>query len=99
MARGASGVWLRAEQAGHPVLDGVAVVVEQAAEQCPPVVIFDLDEQLVAGVLGNVQVVGVAASAGPEHEGTSVVAGARSAGEPGADVVLGSGRQALVVFS
>jgi hypothetical protein len=72
---------------------------EQAADQCPPVVIFDLGEQLVAGVLGNVQVVGVAASAGPEHEGTSVVVGARSAGEPGADVVLGSGRQALVVFS
>ena len=28
------------EQAGHPVLDGVAVVVEQAADQRPPVVVF-----------------------------------------------------------
>src|SRR5713226_2695107 len=87
------------EQAGHAVLDGVAVVVEKAADQCPPLVVFDLGEGLVAGVLGNVQVVGVAASAGPEHEGAGVVVGAGPAGEPGVDVVLGAGRQALAVFS
>src|SRR6266704_2098060 len=57
-------------------------------------VVFDLGEGLVAGVLGNVEVVGVAASAGPEHEGAGVVVGSRPAGEPGVDVVLGPGRQA-----
>src|SRR5208282_651796 len=87
------------EQAGHAVLDGVAVVVEKAADQCPPFVVFDLGEGLVAGVPGNVQVVGVPAPAGPEHEGTGVVAGAGSAGEPGVDVVLGADRQVLAVFS
>src|SRR6266704_264342 len=57
-------------------------------------VVFDLGEGLVAGVPGNVQVTGVAASAGPEHEGAGVVVGSRPAGEPGVDVVLGAGRQA-----
>ena len=87
------------EQAGHPVLDGVAVVVEQGADQCPPVVVFDLGDQVAAGALGYVQAAGVAARGGPGHEGAGVVAAACPAGEPGVDVALGAGCQARAVVS
>ena len=87
------------EQPGDAVLDGVSVVVEEAADQCPPLVVFDLGEDLAARVLGNVQVTGVAASASPEREGAGVVVGAGSAGEPGVDVALGAVRQARAVIS
>ena len=82
------------EQAGNPVLDGVAVVVEQAAGQCPPVVLFDLGDQVAAGACGYVQAAGVAAGGGPGHEGARVVAAGCPGGEPGVDVALGAGRQA-----
>ena len=85
------------EQAGHPVLDGVAVVVEEAADQCPPVVVFDLGDQIAAGAPGYVQAAGVAAGGGPGHEGARVVAARCPAGEPGVDVALGAGRQACAV--
>ena len=87
------------EQPGDAVLDGAGAVVEEAADQCPPLVVFDLGEDLAARVLGNVQVTGVSVSAGPEHEGAGVVVRAGSAGEPGVDIVLGAVRQARAVIS
>ena len=77
------------EQPGDTVLDGVSVVMQEGADQRPPLVVFDLGEDLAAGVLGNVQVTSVAVSAGPDRESAGVVVGAGSAGEPGVDVVLG----------
>ncbi|WP_133061602.1 hypothetical protein [Streptosporangium minutum] len=76
----------------------MAVVVEQGAGQIPPLIVVDPGEGLAAGGLENLQLVGVAASAGPEHEGTGVVVGAGRLGEPGVDVVLGAGGQAFAAF-
>jgi len=87
------------EQPGDTVLDGAGAVVEEAADQRPPLVFFDLGEELAARVLGNVKVTGVAAPAGPEHEGAGVVVRAGSAGEPGVDIVLGAVGQARAVVS
>ncbi|HUZ24741.1 MAG TPA: hypothetical protein VMV07_13355 [Streptosporangiaceae bacterium] len=67
------------EQARDPVLDGVAVVVEQGADQRPPVVVFDLGDQAA----------GMAACGGPGHEGAGVVAGPCSAGELVDSVAVG----------
>ena len=77
------------EQARDPVLDGVAVVVEQGADQRPPVVVFDLGDQVAAGALGYVQAAGMAACGGPGHEGAGVVAGPCSAGELVDSVAVG----------
>ena len=86
------------EQAGHPVLDGVAVVVEEGAGQCPPVVVFDLGDQVAAGARGYVQAAGVAAGGGPGHERAGVVAAGCPGGEPGVDVALGAGGQGGAVL-
>ena len=71
----------------------MAVAVEEAAGQCPPVVVFDLGYQVAAGARGYVQAAGVAACGGPGHEGARVVAAGCPGGEPGVDVALSAGGQ------
>jgi hypothetical protein len=80
-------------------MDGDTVVVQQAADQCPAVIVLDGGSVAApAELIGNFDVAGVVIAVGPEQERPSLPVASRVFCQPAIDVALSAvGKRGAVV--